>query len=251
MLTLFIKVGAVLLVLVGVALFRKRLSSRKIQDFSPGPEVRRHEIRYALWTVGVTAVVGLVTSWALSTGALVLPTSWPPVRAMLGEIVLFVLLFDAYFYGLHRLLHTDWLYRHVHAVHHRSTAPNAVTALAFHPVEAFLLVAFFPVGAWALSMHLPTLALATAFLSMTITLAHCGFEMFPRWWHTAPLLRLYVTPLVHDHHHTAYTANYGASLTLFDRLFGTYELDVPGFYDLAGGITGRSPAGGPSPPPAS
>lgn len=230
-LTALIKVAAVLALVALVPLLRRRVPGRKIQPEVSDVGVRRHEAVYAVSSVAVTAAVGLGASLLVGGGQVALRTAWPPAGRLLVEVAAFVLLFDLYFYALHRLLHTDWLYRRVHAVHHRSTSPTALTALCFHPAEAAALVLFFPTATWLLSLHLPSVAVATVFLSGSIALAHCGYELFPGWWHRVPVLDWYVTPLVHDTHHTDERCNYGATLSLFDRVFGTFALRPEAFYE--------------------
>jgi lathosterol oxidase len=58
---------------------------------------------------------------------------------------------------------------------------------------------------------------------VSIALAHCGYELFPRGFSRVPVLGWYVTPLVHDAHHSRVDVNYGATLNLFDRLLGTFR----------------------------
>jgi len=181
----------------------------------------RHDRRHALATLSLGLVVGTLTTWLVLDGVVPLAIAWPTVRSAAREVVLYVLLFDAYFYGLHRLLHTRVLYRRVHAAHHRSRAPTVVTALAFHPLEALLVFGFMPVALWVVPIHLVSLAVVSVFLSGSIVLAHCGYEIFPSWWDRVPLLGWYVTPRVHDAHHVHRNCNFSATLAIFDRLFGT------------------------------
>jgi sterol desaturase/sphingolipid hydroxylase (fatty acid hydroxylase superfamily) len=42
---------------------------------------------------------------------------------------------DMWFYWSHRALHWKPLYKHVHKMHHRFKAPNAVAAVYAHPIE--------------------------------------------------------------------------------------------------------------------
>ena len=187
----------------------------------------RHDLRYSIATLVLGTVTGGITAFLVLEGVTPLATERPPGRTFAFELLLYVVLFDAYFYGLHRLLHTRVLYRSIHAVHHRSTAPSVLTALAFHPLEALLLAGFMPAAMWLIPIHLASLAAVSAFLSGSILLAHCGYEVFPRWWQRVPVLNWYVTPRVHDVHHVRRDSNYSATLSIFDRAFGTLRGDVP------------------------
>lgn len=167
------------------------------------------------------ALVGFGTTRLVLDGVVPLATEWPSAPQLVREVVVYVVLFDAYFYALHRLLHTRPLFRAIHAVHHRSRAPGLLTALAFHPLEGLAIIAFMPAAMYLLPIHLASLAVTAAFLSGSILLAHCGWEVFPAWWYRVPLLNWYVTPRLHDLHHLRRNCNYSATLTIFDRLFGT------------------------------
>jgi Delta7-sterol 5-desaturase len=201
-----------------------------VVSLQPGrrkPSAVRHDLRHSIVTLVLGTLTVAVTAVLVLEGMIPLAIEWPTRRAFALELLLYVVLFDAYFYGLHRLLHTRVLYRGVHAVHHRSTAPTVLTALAFHPLEALLLVGFMPAAMWLIPIHLASLAAVSAFLSGSILLAHCGYEIFPRWWERVPLLNWYVTPRVHDAHHVRRDCNYSATLSIFDRAFGTLRVDVP------------------------
>jgi len=139
----------------------------------------RHDRRHTVVTLLLGAATVAGTIMLVRRGALPLATSRPSLPTLAGEVALYVVLFDAYFYALHRVLHTKALYRLVHAVHHRSTAPTVLTALAFHPLEAALIITFMPVAMWLVPIHLASLAVVSAFLSGSILLAHCGYEVFP------------------------------------------------------------------------
>lgn len=187
---------------------------------------RRHDLRHSLVTLLLGVALGVATAMLVLDGTIPLATALPSLPRFAFEVVLYVLLFDGYFYALHRLLHTRALYRRVHAVHHRSSAPTVLTALAFHPVEALLIMGFMPVAMGLVPIHLLSFAVVSAFLSGSIVLAHSGWAIFPDWWRRAPLLSWYVTPRVHDAHHLRRDCNYSATFSLFDRLFGTLREDV-------------------------
>jgi sterol desaturase/sphingolipid hydroxylase (fatty acid hydroxylase superfamily) len=58
---------------------------------------------------------------------------------------------DLYSYWTHRALHTPWMYRNVHKVHHRFVHPTPYSAFALHPLEFIMFqsagvicVSFFP-----------------------------------------------------------------------------------------------------------
>lgn len=184
---------------------------------------RRHDLRHSLVTLLVGVALGVLTVRLVLAGVVPFTTAPPSLLRFLFETSVYVVLFDAYFYGLHRLLHTGSLYRRVHAVHHRSTVPTLLTALAFHPIEALAIMSFMPVAMWLVPIHLVSFVVVSAFLSGSIVLAHSGWDVVPGWWRRHPLLSWYVTPDVHARHHRHRDCNYSATFSLFDRLFGTYR----------------------------
>lgn len=183
----------------------------------------RHDARFSALTVLVGIVLGVVTTRHVLAGTIPLGTGVPSVPRFAFEVGTYVFLFDAYFYGLHRLLHTRQLFRAVHAVHHRARTPTILTALAFHPLEALAILGFVPAMLWIVPIHLLSLAAVSVFLSGSILLAHAARDPFPAWWHRTPGLRAYVTPRMHHAHHARRDRNYGATFVLFDRLFGTLD----------------------------
>lgn len=201
------------------------MQSHVIQPGVRDASIRRYEGRNALSTLGIAAVLALVTLALARAGALAASFALPTPGVLAVEWGLFVFAFDFYFYGLHRLLHTRPLTR-VHAVHHRSGAPGVLTALSFHPLEALLLLLYMPLVLLLFPIHLWSALLGGVVLAASIALAHCGREVFPRWWHETPVLRWIATPLVHDTHHTDSSYNFSATTSIPDHLFGTYRLDA-------------------------
>jgi len=84
-----------------------------------------------------------------------------------------------------------------------------------------LVVGFVPLAMWLVPLHLASVALTGLLLSASITLAHAGRETLPSWWDRTPPLDVYLTPRVHAEHHARLDCNYGATLTVLDRVFGT------------------------------
>ncbi len=181
----------------------------------------RHELFFSMLTAGVGLCMGAAATFLVRAGVIPMAVGPLTVRSVVFEVVVYVVLFDAYFYALHRLLHVRAMYQRIHVVHHRSTCPTLLTALAFHPVEALAIMSFMPVTMCLIPIHLASLVIVSAFLSGSILLAHSGHEVFPRWWQKVPLLNWYVTPRVHDAHHKRRDCNYSATLSIFDRAFGT------------------------------
>lgn len=111
-----------------------------------------------------------------------------------------------------------------HIVHHADNNVDATTGLRHHPVESVLRGIFFFMGIivsgapmYAVMIFQTLLVLATAFTHANISL--------PRWLDRS-LSYVIVSPNMHKvHHHwkRPYTdSNYGAVLSIWDRLLGTF-----------------------------
>ena len=118
---------------------RKRLAHRLITTWPSRADLRR-EITYSFSSLLVVAAGGavmlaMVVSGVAEIYADPLQHGWP---WLLASLPVAIVLHDAYFYWTHRLMHTRWLFRHVHVVHHRSRHPSPWAALSFHPLEALV-----------------------------------------------------------------------------------------------------------------
>ncbi len=174
----------------------------------------------ALRLVFPGAAVGLAL-WAEQQGWGVLDmAAWPSALALLFSL----LLLDLAIYAQHVATHYwPWLWR-LHRMHHSDTVLDTSTALRFHPLE-ILLSMLWKAGV-ILSLGLP----ATAVLVYEVMLN--AMALFNHANLRLPLsierlLRyLLITPDVHRVHHSVYVAetnaNFGNTLSLWDRLFGTW-----------------------------
>ena len=126
-----------------------------------------------------------------------------------------------HFYGLHRLLHIGWFYRHIHSWHHKNIHTGPWSGLAMHPGESFFLffdtVIFFlipahPVHAIFLFMH----------HGIGAPVSHAGFEHMRFGKEKLPLGDFF-----HQLHHRFIDCNYGTWDTPWDRWFGTFHDGTP------------------------
>ena len=197
---------------------RQRLASRRIpQTERIDPAQLGHELRATLGTLTIGAI-GPLAMQASGRVALAAPTTLPVTVAW---VVALMLLNDLWFYAAHRLLHTRWLYRHVHAVHHRSVDVNPLSSYSFHVVEAFLLTAWIYPLALLVPLPLPALGMAQVLGLANNLNSHLGYELLPRGWLRLPGLRWSTSATYHSLHHTRFHGNYGLMTRTWDRLFGT------------------------------
>lgn len=146
--------------------------------------------------------------------------------SVLAWVVAVVVFNDLWFYGWHRLLHTRWLFRHVHAVHHKSVDVNPFSSYSFHAFEAFILGAWVVPAALWLPIPLAALGAMQVVGLLNNVNSHLGYELLPAWWVRAPVLSWSASSTYHNLHHQRLHGNYGLFSRVWDRLFGT---ELPGY----------------------
>jgi lathosterol oxidase len=234
LLTLLVALSQGFMIILSVAvtwlvvrvLLRGRLRDRRIQPGAPSNQVMVYECLHTAYSIVTGAALAGLTVYLFRRGTITLDTGPFSVIPSVIECALYLFGLDAYQYVVHRLMHTRFLFQHVHAVHHRSRTPSPLTAYSFHPVELSVLAAYFPA---ALSLHtfnIVSVAILGVIQFFMNTIPHCGYEFAPASWYQKPWSRWLLTPFFHDTHHQMSAYNFGAITTLWDRLFGTIQ---PGF----------------------
>jgi sterol desaturase/sphingolipid hydroxylase (fatty acid hydroxylase superfamily) len=147
-------------------------------------------------------------------------TPWVTQLPWLVQVMLAVFLIEFGQYWMHRLMHNwtpAWL---THAPHHHLTQLNAAKGAVGNPIELFLItlsvLALFDFDKTALFAAFNTTGVISTF-------AHANVRADPPIWYS-----FFFTTIRHHslHHSTDYEAtrsNYGNSLILLDRIFGTYR----------------------------
>ncbi len=219
-------------VIVGLVALATQLLFRWLAGRKPLQPCRlsaRQFARESIWTVSTVAIFSLA-GWFVHVGPLTPYLQGYAAWGALGlwyeplSFVLVLIAHDAYFYWTHRLMHTRWLYRHTHRLHHRTVRPTPATAYAFAPGEALLHALFLPLIHLVLPLH-P--GITTAFVVVMIArnaLAHAGVECFAAGTAVGPF-RFSTTVTHHDLHHEHGRGNYGFYFTWWDRWMGTERAD--------------------------
>ncbi len=137
-------------------------------------------------------------------------------------------------YLIHVAFHTSpWLWR-IHAVHHTDTDLDVTTAVRMHPLEFVISAALLLPCIVAFGIPVVAVLLYEIADAGMAVFTHANIKM-PRWLDRTLRLIL-VTPAMHRIHHSSWQpetdSNYGATLSLWDRAFGTYRVaardgDIP------------------------
>ncbi len=218
-------IAAGLLVII-LAIFSGPLASRRIQTRkASGPDIRR-EVLYSLSTALIFSLVGFALYAGNQHGLFrIYGGELPNGFRILLEFAAIVVLHDAYFYWAHRAMHTRWLFRRIHRLHHQSNTPTPWAAYAFSPGEAIVEAGILPLAALALPMHELTVFLFVTHMILRNVVGHAGVELFPHWWLGIPVLRRFTTTIHHDLHHSHGNANFGLYFVWWDRLMKTEHPD--------------------------
>lgn len=201
-----------------------RRAGRKIQPGRDGMSRKGREIRASARALAVSALLFAAGYAARAAGWG--PAPGPPTALNVALwFVALLILFDAWFYAGHRLLHWGPMYR-FHALHHRAVAPTVWSNDSSGLVDTLIQHGFYFV-IW-LVLPAPTLAIVAvrAFDQVSGMIGHSGHEFF-----AGPTARRpwpFLSTTYHDLHHARFTCNYGNILSLWDRLFGTID---PGYDD--------------------
>lgn len=164
--------------------------------------------------IGAIFIIGFITTEQFAF--LTLPvTGWSWLLAIIAV--------DFTYYWMHRIEHERRILWAVHSTHHSSQEYNLSTALRLSWVESLYEWIFF----------VPLLLMG--FDAIQVLAALFAVVLYQTWIHTEKVDKLgwldgiFNTPSVHRVHHATNAdyidKNFGGILILWDRLFGTYQVE--------------------------
>lgn len=151
--------------------------------------------------------------------------NWLNASVFLAIIVSFLVLDFCGGWFVHIVEHKIKFLWRFHIIHHSDNNVDVTTGLRHHPIESVLRGIFFLMGVIVSGSPVYAVMIYQTFLVLSTQFTHANISL-PKWI-DVPLSYLFVSPNMHKvHHHwqQPYTdSNYGAVLSIWDRLFGTYE----------------------------
>jgi sterol desaturase/sphingolipid hydroxylase (fatty acid hydroxylase superfamily) len=201
------------------------LLPRRRRDF---PALRRRLGNIGFWILNLVLVTFIFEPPARFRPELEAVTgahfpAWPIADAALSFVAAFLLL-DLMRYGVHRCEHAVPFFWRFHALHHSDPDVDVTTSVRHHPVEYVLVSGVYWIA--VIVLDIPAIVALTHGLAVfgTASIQHGNIRL-PEWlerW-LQPVL---VTVDLHRIHHSIEFSranwNYGAVLSIWDRLFRTY-----------------------------
>lgn len=167
----------------------------------------------------------IITSGCLAVGVWLQAQGWtlfPPAElnwvSGISYFILSVVLFDAWFYWAHRLMHTKPLYP-FHRLHHQSVAPSVWSNYSDSSLDALLHQSYYWLAPILLPIPAEVLIAHRLIDHINGQIGHSGYEFF------ADRLSRYPSPMLcvtfHDQHHQYFNYNFANFFSIWDRLGGT------------------------------
>lgn len=200
------------------------------------PRRGTHSVRARRWTTNLAlAAIGTlalrVAVPLLATGTALEAArrgfglfNWLDIPAVLA-FVLSLLALDLLVYAQHVVFHKAGFLWRMHRVHHADPHIDVTTGIRFHPLEILISMGVKMAAVALLGAPAAAVILFEVLLNAAAMFNHSNLRIGEKA--DAVLRRIIVTPDMHRVHHSIHRdehdTNFGFSISLWDRLFGTYR----------------------------
>jgi Delta7-sterol 5-desaturase len=183
----------------------------------------RKEVLWSIISSMIFAVLSVITFYFFQQGytQIYVAISERSLSYFILSIPLFLILYETYYYWLHRWMHRPSIFKIVHRVHHQSIEPTVFTSFSFHPIEAVLQFIFIPIAICIIPIHYYALGIVLMILTVSAVINHAGVEIFPAKFIRHPLAKWLIGSTHHDLHHKEFRTNFGLYLTIWDKVMKT------------------------------
>lgn len=174
------------------------------------------------WSLGSgvlqVTVLQVLVMWLMANGYVsTINLASNPILFIAGLILLPI--WSAFhFYWVHRLLHVPFLYKRVHALHHRNVNIGPWSGLSMHPIEHLLYLSSLLIHC-VIPSHPIHLYFHVIYLAPGAAMTHTGYEDLL----IKDKRKLALGTFYHQLHHRYYECNYGNQEMPWDRWFGTFH----------------------------
>jgi lathosterol oxidase len=199
-------------------------AGRQLNRDRPRRAVIRHELMLSLlssWIYALPAAIVFETWWRGHGTMIYTDVGRYGVAWLFVSGALYLLIQDAYYYWLHRLMHRPALFRWTHAGHHRSRQPTPFASFAFDGAEAALNAWVLPALTFVIPIHPAVILTLLTIATIAAVLNHAGAEVLPDWWVSGPVGRWIISASHHSLHHNHYGRNFGLYFRFWDLAMGT------------------------------
>lgn len=171
---------------------------------------------------------GLTLAFYLLIQPFIVTLSPQPVWKILLDVFLVLMIYDFFYYLMHRFLfHGQGYFRKVHAVHHQARSRvSSIDSHLLHPWELFMGIALFYLVTVSMALlagqafHVATIVITSVIYTQLNQVNHCRIDLDSYPWRTLNWIALR-----HDAHHLdMHKGNYATITLLYDWLFGTLEV---------------------------
>jgi sterol desaturase/sphingolipid hydroxylase (fatty acid hydroxylase superfamily) len=165
--------------------------------------------------------VGMAVLWAQKGWGLLNFVPLPATTA----IFLSLLVLDLVIYAQHVLFHRIHFLWRLHRMHHTDMDLDLTSALRFHPLEILISLLIKMAMVAVLGPPAAAVLIFEIILNGMAMFNHGNFRIPPKF--DSYIRKIAVTPDMHLVHHSIFQQesnhNFGFNLSLWDRLFGTYQ----------------------------
>jgi sterol desaturase/sphingolipid hydroxylase (fatty acid hydroxylase superfamily) len=185
----------------------------------------RADVKFVLSNAATLAAISAALAYFTITTAGTHPgpaSGWP----IAAQVVAALVVFEAINYSLHRAMHQlrgplgRFLWRS-HAAHHLPPRLYLVMHAVFHPVNALIIQGLaITLPVWVMGYGPEAAAMFLMINGMHGLISHFNVDIRAGWANY-----LFVGTELHRYHHSAVVSdagNFGATLSIFDILFGTF-----------------------------
>lgn len=202
---------------------KDRFSGMKVHPRAPERKRVVSEILLSFRTCVILSV-GCTSTWLLSQwewNRIYWDLTRYSVAWHVGSLLLTVVLWDAWFYWTHRIMHHPLFFRHFHVAHHRSHNPTPWTVYSLDTSEAVTYAVFLPIVSFLYPIHPYTIGCFMVIQFACNLVLHSGYEIAPSWFAKSPASSVFSSATAHVMHHQYGKGNYGFCFQYWDHLFGT------------------------------